>query len=75
MMMMMLMMIVTNKVSALFCSTVVVRPRPTVLRSLVLLLLIQGVFNEAFEPDSDSDECMFGNEVAVDKSYIQRLEV
>jgi len=33
------------------------------------------VFNEAFEPESDSDEGMFGDEVEVDRSHIQRLEV
>jgi len=31
--------------------------------------------NSAFEPDSDSDEGIYGDDVEVDRSHIQRLEV
>jgi len=36
---------------------------------------MQGVFNEAFEKESSSDDDMFGDEIEVDRSHIQRLKV
>jgi len=36
---------------------------------------MQGVFNEAFEKESSSGDDMFDDEMEVDRSYIQRLEV
>ena len=36
---------------------------------------MQVVFNEAFEKESSSDDDMFGDEIEVDRSHIQRLKV
>ena len=48
----------------------------TVLLPLIItVLLMQGVLNEAFDKDSSTDDEMFADEIEVDRSYIQRLEV
>jgi len=36
---------------------------------------MQGVLNEAFDKDSSTDDEIFADEIEVDRSYIQRLEV